>query len=155
MTYKEMPDNSRVWIYQSTREFTNAEVEQINKQAAEFISQWTSHGALMDACIEIFYNRFLVLFLNEEQASASGCGIDKSVRFFQELEKQFSVFLFDRMQVAYKKEDKIFACHLSDIDKNLSENTIVFNNLVQTKKEFLTSWETPLKNSWHSQMLAN
>ncbi len=152
-----MPDNSRVWIYQSSREFTNTEVEQIKKQSEDFISQWTSHGALMDACIEIFYNRFLVLFANEEQAKASGCGIDKSVRFFQELEKQYSVSLFDRMQVAYKIDDKILTCHLSDLEKQLGTNrgeVLVFNNLVQTKKEFLTSWETPLKNSWHQQHLS-
>jgi hypothetical protein len=36
-------------------------------------------------------------------------------------------------------------------DKAVSENTIVFNNLVNTIEEWSDNWEVPAKESWHSR----
>ena len=38
--------------------------------------------------------------------------------------------------------------------KSVSPNTVVFNNLVNTKAEYLEHWEVPAKESWHSRFLA-
>jgi hypothetical protein len=35
--------------------------------------------------------------------------------------------------------------------KAVTENTIVFNNLVVNKEEFLTQWEVPAHQSWHAR----
>ena len=35
--------------------------------------------------------------------------------------------------------------------KSISKKTIVFNNLVQTKIEYLTNWEIPASDSWHAR----
>ena len=42
--YKNLPDNSRVWIYQSDREFTAQEIDFISDKAKAFIESWTRHG---------------------------------------------------------------------------------------------------------------
>ena len=42
--YKNLPSNSRVWIYQSAREFSNKEVDFIALKSEDFINQWTRHG---------------------------------------------------------------------------------------------------------------
>jgi hypothetical protein len=75
------PD-SKVWIYQSNRVFTEAENKLILDKATSFISDWTAHGKLLKASINSYYNRFLVLMVDETQANASGCGIDKSAALF-------------------------------------------------------------------------
>lgn len=156
--YKDLPSDSQVWIYQSNREFTNEESTEIKELAEGFIETWSAHGQLLKAAIEIFYNRFIVIFVDEKQATASGCSIDDSVDFIKEIEKKISTSLFDRMTVAYKKENKIFTCRLNEFKKllvegTINENTIVFNNLVNTKSGFETNWEIPLKNSWYQQLL--
>ena len=36
----------------------------------------------------------------------------------------------------------------------INEQTLVFNNLVNTKKEFESNWLIPLGKSWHKRMLS-
>ncbi len=153
-----MPLHSRVWIYQSIREFSENEITQLKLKAESFISEWTSHGKMMSACIEIFHNRFIIVCVDEKTTSASGCGIDKSVKFVQSLEKDFNVSLLNRMNVAYKQNEKIISCHISEI-KNLltfpegQTGISVFNNLVNTKEELEKNWEVPLEKSWQYEKL--
>lgn len=158
MTYNEMPDDARVWIYQSNIELSDDESEEINQSADDFIQRWTAHGSLLRAAFDIFYNRFLVFFVDEKQAMASGCSIDKSVKFIQEIEKAYELSLFDRLRVAYKDEKDVKTCTLAEFEKllmtgKINEDTIVFNNLISTKSEFDKDWEGPVKESWHAKYL--
>jgi len=163
-SFKEMPLHSRVWIYQSIREFSETESPQLKNKAKSFIAEWTSHGKMMSACIEIFHNRFIIICVDEKTTSVSGCGIDKSVKFIQQLESDFggNTFLLDRMNVAYRKIDQlndeagqgeIILCPISEL-KNVFTSTerikgiTVFNNLVNTKAAFEQNWEVPLEKSW-------
>jgi len=159
INFKDMPLHSRIWIYQSIREFSENEITQLNTKAQSFISEWTSHGKTMNACIEIFHNRFIIICVDETTASASGCGIDKSVKFIQQLEKYFNVSLLDRMNVAYrKKSEEIQVSSISEL-KNLmafperQKGITVFNNLVNTKEELEQNWEVPLEKSWCKNLL--
>lgn len=36
----------------------------------------------------------------------------------------------------------------------LTDNTIVFNNTITTKKEFDLAWKISLKDSWHKQLVS-
>ena len=158
MDYNNLSESSKVWIYQSNRELSSTEVEQIKELGDEFTQSWAAHGAQLKAAIEIFHNRFIVLFADESETSASGCSIDSSVHFIKQLEKQFNIALFDRMLLAYKHEDEIKTVKMNEFEEKLqtgeiSENTIVFNNLVQNLSEFKSRWKIPVKDSWHSRML--
>jgi len=158
INFKDMPMHSRVWIYQSTRTFSVNEITQLKTKAESFIAEWTSHGKTLSACIEIFHNRFIIVCADEKITSVSGCGIDKSVKFIQSLEKDFNVSLLDRMNVAYRQtspkdevgEGEIISCHISEL-KNLTDFTAgqkgitVFNNLVNTKAALEQNWEVPLE----------
>ncbi|MBI3511236.1 MAG: ABC transporter ATPase [Bacteroidetes bacterium] len=154
-----MPAHSRVWIYQSDRDITDAEVSEMKQKANMFLLDWTSHGNLMMATFDVLYNRFIVVAADEQAASASGCGIDNSVRFVQQIEKDYRLNLFDRMLVAYRdKTNRIQTVKLHVFEqlmekKELNGDTIVFNNLISTKGEMQTKWEVPVKMSWHSRML--
>jgi hypothetical protein len=154
-----MPLDARVWVYQSNTALSDAEVNTIKNEGAYFIADWAAHGASLKASFDVLLNRFIVIAVDEQQALASGCSIDKSVKFVKELEQKFNLNLFDRMQVAYRKGNEINACSLSDFEKLASErlvneSTIVFNNMVSTKKAFDAEWEVPLKQSWQSRVLA-
>ncbi|HET6244515.1 MAG: ABC transporter ATPase [Bacteroidetes bacterium] len=158
MKIANLSPDSKIWIYQSNRKFTDSEVAQITEKGSEFISLWNSHGNMLKAAIEVKHNLFVIFGVDEIQAKASGCSIDKSVAFIKEIEARLKVSLLDRMQIAYKKEDEITSSHLMEFELqlksgHLNENTIVFNNLVTTKEEFDSSWELPVKDSWHKSLL--
>lgn len=153
-----LPDTSRVWIYQANRSLTNTEITEISLKLDAFIQQWTAHGTDLKAGYEIKYKRFIVIALDQDQASASGCSIDASVHFIQQLEKDYNIDLLDKMNVSYKQGEFIAYKSLIDFkkmakDRAVSKNTIVFNNLVNTLAEYKDNWEVPASDSWHSRFL--
>ena len=157
--FNTLPNNSRIWIYQSNRKLSENEVSSISVKTDEFLKKWTAHGDDLEAGFEIKYNRFIVIGLNQDNASASGCSIDASVNFIQSLEREMDVDLLDKMNVTFYNGDYIAHKSLSDFKKmsknrSVSPNTVVFNNLVNTKAEYLEHWEVPAKDSWHRRFLA-
>lgn len=156
--FNELSDAARVWIYQANRSFTEEEIEQIKDKSQDFITQWTAHGANLKASYELRYKRFLVFALDQEFNVPSGCSIDASVRFIQQLEKQYNVDLLDKMNVSYRQGDYIAYKPLTDFKKMakqraVSQNTIVFNNLVTNKEEYQNYWEVPARDSWHARFM--
>lgn len=122
------------------------------------MTQWTAHGADLKAGYELPYGRFIVIGLDQSMNSASGCSIDASVHFIQDLERKFQVQLLDKMNVSYKQGEYIAYKPLKDFKKMakeraVSKNTIVFNNLVASKQEFLENWEVPASDSWHARFM--
>jgi hypothetical protein len=122
----------------------------------QFIENWSAHGTSLEASFTIRYNRFIILSVNQEFHPATGCSIDSSVGFIQNLEQKYSVNLLDKMNVAFKQGEFITYKTLLEFkklakDKSVSENTIVFNNLVNTIEELNEGWEIPASESWHSR----
>lgn len=154
--FKELPDHSRIWIYQSDRKFSDEEVALLGERLSAFLTAWTAHGQSLEAGFEIKYNRFIVIGLNQENASASGCSIDASVHFIQLLEQEFKTDLLDKMNVTYYNGDYLAYKPLNEFKamvkaKAVSKNTVVFNNLVNSKAEYLENWEVPAGESWHAR----
>ena len=150
---------SKVWIYQSNRKFTDSEVAAIQQQLDDFTAQWTAHGQQLKAKGEIYYSFFIVLTVDEGAASATGCSIDSSVKLMKEIEHTYGVDLFDRFNMAYKLDDEVHVVTKEDFEtlitiKKITAQTIVFNNLVQTLQEFEQKWEVPLQDSWHKAIFA-
>ena len=153
-------ENSRVWVYQSDRELTDNEALQIKVLLDNFTTGWTAHNNQLKARAEIRYNRFIILIVDESQAGASGCSIDKSVHFMQQIEAQFGINLFDRFNLAYREGGEVLSAPRAKFEEllrqgSINADTIVFNNLVQNLTELENKWEVPFKNSWHVQLFGN
>jgi hypothetical protein len=156
--FNTLPEESRVWIYQANRSFTDEEIVEIKSKLDIFIENWTAHGSDLQSGYVIKSKRFIIIALNQNLNKATGCSIDASVNFIQQLEKDYKVDLLDKMNVSYKQGE--FIAHKSLIDfkkmakeKAVSKNTIVFNNLVTNIAEFNDNWEVPASESWHSRFL--
>lgn len=154
--FDTLPKHSRIWIYQSNRKLSDEEVEEISTQTQSFLEDWSAHGQGLEASFLIKYNRFIIIAVNQDLQSATGCSIDASVKFIQELEQKYNIDLLDKMNVTYKQGE--FIAHKPLIDfkkmakqKAVSPNTIVFNNLVNTIEEWQDFWEVPASDSWHNR----
>jgi hypothetical protein len=153
----EFSSHSRVWVYQSDRKLTADEAVQIQMHMDNFTRSWTAHNNQLKAKAEIRYNRFLVLIVDESQAGASGCSIDKSVNFMKQLEQEFGINLFDRFNLAYRDGEEVISVPRHQFEEllklgKINIETIVFNNLAQNVAELETKWEVPFKDSWHIQL---
>lgn len=151
---------SKVWIYQSDREFTPSEVITIQQQLDEFTAQWKAHGHQLQAKAEILYQYFIVFVVDETAAGTTGCSIDASVRIIKGIEQEYKTDLFNRFNIAYKSGDQVVVLNKEDFEtlisiKKITPESIVFNNLVQTLADFETKWEVPFKDSWHSKVFAD
>jgi len=154
--FEDMPDESKIWIYQSNRKFSDDEMAEIESDLKAFVENWAAHGTGLEASYLLQYNRFIILAVNQEVQSATGCSIDSSVQFIQQLEQKYDVDLLDKMNVTFKLGEHIAHKPLVEFkkmakEKAVSANTIVFNNLVNTIGEWHEYWEVPAKESWHSR----
>ncbi|MCB0402416.1 MAG: hypothetical protein KDD41_10060 [Flavobacteriales bacterium] len=156
--YKKYPATAKAWVYQADRILDEDEVNYIRVVVDEFITNWESHGKLLKASFDVFHNLFVVLFVDEDGDTMCGRAQDASVKLMKELEQQLEISLLDRMIQSYRKDGKVVVATMAEFsrlieNKEIDENTIVFNNTITTKAAFDTQWEVPLKDSWHKQLL--
>lgn len=153
-----LDDSSKVWIYQSDKEFTHDELDVAREDIFHFLNDWTAHSKDLTCYGNIFHRKFLAFFVDESNSYASGCSIDKSVKFVEYLGDKLGKDFFDRMTYAYMVDEDIFTINHSELSeaysaKKITDDTLFFDNLVKTKGEFIKSWIKPLKLSWHQRFV--
>jgi hypothetical protein len=151
--FKSLPENSRIWIYQSSRKFNSDEILIISDALSAFTDQWKVHGIPMPSSFEIRFDQFIILAADENATAASGCSIDDSVRMIKLLGEKLGLELFDRTRIAFKKEDEIITIPLDELRRKYlegvwSHQTLVVNNLISTKQELSRGWLIPAEASW-------
>jgi len=154
--FNDLPDTARIWVYQSDRELNSTQVEEMHKALKDFVEDWTRHGDDLKGSFAILHNHFIVIGVDESFNQVSGCSIDASTHVFKRLEQQFGLDLFNKLNTAFRSGDHINVVNMSDFqrfirEERITEETTVFNNLVQTKGELSNSWEVPAAQSWHSR----
>lgn len=157
-TLDSMPAHARVWVYKTARSLSAAEQKMVLEHGDAFTGAWAAHGAPLDACVDVLHARFVVVAVDEAQAEASGCSIDKSVGFIKQLEHDLNLMLTDRMVVVYERNDEITSCRLQELPELLKDgaingDTIVFDDLVATVGELLERFRVPLRASWMARFL--
>ncbi len=153
-----MPDTARVWIYQSSRPFNDTETIVLTSQINGFVGEWTAHRKTLLAAGAVFYNQFIVLSVDESLNDASGCSIDASVYFIKDIENQYNVQLFERMNFAYLDGETVKTVPSNAFARlytegSITDETLVFDNLVNTVGSLKTAWIKPLKTSWHRRFV--
>lgn len=145
--------DSRVWIYQCNRLFTLSEALQIEDLLNSFAGNWKSHGDPVKGHADLLFGQFILLMADETATGVSGCSTDGSVRLVKEIEKAFQVTLFDRLLLAFVVKNKVQVLPMSQLkyaveNGFIDENTVYFNNVVQSKAELESKWMIPVKESW-------
>ena len=154
--FDELPDSSRIWIYQSDRELDETQLREISAVLKDFVEEWTRHGRDLRGSFTILYNHFIVIGVDESFNQVSGCSIDASTHVFKRFEEQFGIELLNKLNTAFRSGEHINVVPLSQFqnfvrEERIDRNTTVFNNMVQTKKELSHAWEVPASESWHSR----
>jgi len=151
--FEEIASESRVWVYQSNRPFSNDEVLNIEQNGKAFMDQWQTHGKPLKSSIKVFHHQFLVIAVDESYCQTSGCSIDSSVGFVRQIEEALKVDFFDRANIAFMSEGKVQMASLNQLKSKVGEgsitkDTLTFNNLVEDKSTFEKEWLVPSGDTW-------
>jgi hypothetical protein len=150
---EDFHQDSRVWIYQSSRLLMLGEALDMETMLQEFVAGWQTHGTPVKGYANLLFGQFIVLMADESHAGVSGCSTDSSVHLIKEIEARFSVSLFDRQTLTFVVEGKVQLIPLSQVDYAIKQgfihgDTIYFNNIVASKEELETKWLIPVRESW-------
>ncbi len=151
--FEEMPDHSRIWIYQASRSLTDQEVSFVKDYTERFLSQWQAHGQDLKAAYKIEYDQFLIITVDESFSLPSGCSIDSSVHLIKALEKELGISFMTSGQVAFLMEDSINLFPFNSLKEQVSHAVInpetkVFDNTVKNLAEFNEQWLVPSDKTW-------
>jgi hypothetical protein len=153
VSFEQLPPQARIWIYQSDREFTPAEANEIQEKIKSFVTDWSAHGKALLASGLLLHNRFVILGTDADVTAPSGCSIDSSVQFIRELEQTYRVSLFDRTHLAFKVNGEIQIHSLTEMpvavaSGEISAETPYFDNLVGEAGALKNDWLKPAGKSW-------
>ncbi len=149
----------KVWIYQSNRRLSSQEEAGIKGEVNNFLNDWQTHGKPMAAEFEIRHHLFLILKVDEDYQAPSGCAIDKSVALFKYIVQSYDIELFDRHQFAYEYQGQVINDRLTNLNQlvqqgYITDETMVYNNLVSSLPELESQFRIPFKDSWHRNMVS-
>ena len=156
--FKTMPDDSRIWIYQSNRDFNESEIRIINDKTISFLDNWQAHGKDLECSYSIIDKRFIIIAVNESVNPIGGCSIDFSLQLIKDISNTIGIDLLNRLVVNYKLDNKVESLSLSEIknkikDGDFSPETIIFNTAINSKSELLSNFEIDIRSSWLSKFI--
>lgn len=152
----DLSSDSKVWVYQSDREFKSHDLEILQEKLSEFCASWTAHDIALKADFDILFNRYVLLVVDETATNASGCSIDKSVKKMKELSEQLHINFFDRMTMVYMEQGQLFDIHLSEVKPafnggDIKADTLFFNPLIKTLGGLAEGFLIPYQQHWLSR----
>jgi len=156
--FKTMPDDSRIWIYQSNRDFNESEIVIINDKTTSFLDNWQAHGKDLECSYSIIDKRFIIIAVNESFNPIGGCSIDFSLQLIKDISNTIGIDLLNRLLVNLKIDNRLESLSLSDLknkikDGDFSPETIMFNTAINSKSELLNNFEIDIKSSWLSKFI--
>lgn len=158
MDFNELPNNAKIFIYQTTSLFSEDQIEKIKSTLTEFLSGWAAHGKPLKGAYTIISKKFIVVGVDENQEKASGCSMDSLTHAIQEIESALGQNLMDRMQISYQKDGKIQTTSLSKFKQKvksgeLNRNDKLYNNSVNQMDQFVSQWLQPIGDSWAANLI--
>jgi hypothetical protein len=131
--FPNLPAHSRVWLYLADRKLDGTELQYVNEQMQHFLSNWAAHNKKLTCDGVLLFNQYLILAVNEDIESASGCSIDSSVRFVKSLGAELNIDFFNRLNVlVIENQEPVIRSYFEAV-----ENKLHFINPMITKLEEL------------------
>ncbi len=150
--FNTIADQSRIWIYAAEYKLTNDQENYILDHISIHLQNWEAHKVPLTAGVTILESHFIIIALDESKNGASGCSIDILQNKIQEIEKELSVSLFNRMNIFCKIDDTIKCIPTTKLIENANQETLFYDLTIQKKSE-LANWLKSIKEGWCSSFL--
>ena len=150
--FHTLPEESRIWLYAAENALSKDQQNYILKVISDALKGWNAHKLPLTAGVTILENHFIVVALDEGEIGASGCSIDTLQNKIQELEKELSVSLLDRLNVFCRIDDEIQCVPSFKLDGIAKANTLFYDLTIQ-KKSDLHSYLKPISEGWCAHLV--
>ena len=151
--FDRISENARVWIYQADRAISDEEKALIDQELQRFLGQWAAHGSALQAAGDVLHQHFLIICIDESFQMASGCSIDSSVRFVQELGQKLGIDFFQRTNLAFALDGNIELVAMAQLKAAVEQgkvtaDSLFFDNNIQSKSQLAGQWQIKAGESW-------
>ena len=143
---------SRIWIYAAEQKLTNEQESYILKSISDHLKNWKAHKVPLTAGVTILENHFIIIALDESKNGASGCSIETLQNKMQDLEKELSVSLLNRLNVFCRINDEIQCVPSFQLDGIAKANTLFYDLTIQ-KKSDLHFYLKPISEGWCAHLV--
>ena len=140
-------DQSRIWIYAAEQKLTNEQENHILKSISDHLQNWEAHKVPLTAGVTILEHHFIIIALDETKNGASGCSIDTLQNKIQEIEKELSISLLNRLNIFCRIEDTIKCIPTNKLTEHANKETLFYDFTIQKKSE-LSNWLKPIEEGW-------
>ncbi len=156
--FDQLPESSRIWIYQSARPLTSVETQAISSRLHSFIEGWAAHSTPLRASFTILYQQFIVLAADEDVSVASGCSIDESTQAMKEISEQYGLSLFNREAVTFMKNETLVIIPRVELRSagkagTWGANSLVFDMTINRVGDLKSRWIVEAGNTWLKRYL--
>ena len=160
MGISDLPETARVWIYGAEEALTVPQCQALDAHMEGFLAKWNSHQQKVMPGWRLVHDQFVIISADETAMNLSGCSIDSMFHALEAFNRASGVeFASSGNQVFYRDDTGAVLCvdrlTFRSLAKQgaVNEETIVFNNVIQTVGEFVAGrWEVPMRESWHIEV---
>ena len=148
---RELEDTSRVWLYIADRDLSTSEQDQLLAAGRSFVDSWDAHGKELQGRLDIWFDRILIIAVDEQWQEATGCSIDRSVHWIKDLGAKMGIDFFNRMIQPIVCNGKVDFMHVNDL-KDKIESGEHIDAIAQPNpgslRDLQEGWFVPLEQSW-------
>lgn len=158
--FDSLPDHARLLVYPADRTLSPAQAEAVMAHTQQFLQQWECHGAALHAGASLQQGRFLLIGLDEQLQTASGCSMDKMSGLLRNLEALTGAHFLDRSQVPFlDAEGQVFTLPITALKQAVAEGRIsaetpTFHVSALTVGDFRKNWILAAADSWMRKYFA-
>jgi hypothetical protein len=155
--FDQLPDHGRLWVFPLTRDLTESERATVLAEVDAFLAQWAAHGSPLQSGRELRDGRFLLVGVDEDAESPSGCSIDALVNRLRAIGQEFDVSFIDHAPVWYRSADGVHSVSRPEFKTlgaggQVTRDTHVFDTSLTRVAELRAGkLERPAAETWHGR----
>lgn len=158
--FDTLADHARIWIFPISNSISIDQARALESDAKLFVQEWTSHNHALLASAAVMENQFLIISVDESAYGASGCSIDKLMRFIQNMEGEHSISLLFKHKIFIHKGDMLKPMTIQEIKKEIETGDLEYNHyyydtMIDTKSKLKSEWMKSLDKGWLAKKIMN
>lgn len=141
--------NAKCWIYTLKKNCKNVN-EQIHKFLKKICENWMTHGNSVKASFDVYDNRYIILFAEN---NISGCSIDDTNRIVREKLNELNIEIMPNSKIGiFSNKKTVYYDRLQLLDKikanEISISDKMIDTTIRTKFDYDKKWIVEINNSW-------